>query len=244
MARLLDLPLEIRAMIFKPLLVSPTGYLVPVSRSEAYFRKWPGSLSPSGPIFYLATRSLEEAYNTLSPQKIENELDFVSPSLLRVCQAIYQETSGLFWKSNTFVFYSPSSLQTIFKRMGKFATRRIVSTCLSMPLLDHPEFTLQTLSMRVANGTLQRLDIVFQLIELHAAHLFLFNDAHSEGIVPHGELYTTFLLKLKNISKLEIPKRLIILRDRSMDESRTAEFERVIHDMEEEWGDKIYQGEP
>jgi hypothetical protein len=53
MVSLLDLPGEIRNMIWDLCLVSPTGMISPLSRRDAYHSGVPGSCSYSGPFFYL-----------------------------------------------------------------------------------------------------------------------------------------------------------------------------------------------
>ena len=78
MARLLNLPLVVRAMIFEPLVVFPTRYIEPISRMEEYRRRFPSS-SSSSPIFFLAIISDFEASEPaevllLSPEGIPNHL--------------------------------------------------------------------------------------------------------------------------------------------------------------------------
>ena len=226
-------------MIFKPLLISTTGYLEPVSRAEAFYRKWAGSSSHSGPIFYLAIRTLAEAFDPLSFRQFEKVPRFVSISLLRVCRSIYQETNALFWKSNTFVFSTPCILQSAFEKMGKFATRRMIYLGLSFPMFDLPEFAFPSAAKRVADRSLLRLDIVIHPIELHSLLLLRELSAYGEDPQEERKMYRRFLRKVNNISKLRIPKRLIIMGHGRSDESRTADYESLMHDMEESWGDKM-----
>ncbi|CZR63889.1 uncharacterized protein PAC_13786 [Phialocephala subalpina] len=116
MSRLEKLPSELRNMIYFHVLVSPTGYIEPISRNHAYYLRLPGSISHTGPFWYLNVTEpsshlpLDENFVRRRRQLSNGEKDApeysssISTSLLRTNKNIYQETFSIFWENNTFLF--------------------------------------------------------------------------------------------------------------------------------------------
>ena len=239
MARLLDLPPEIRVVIFKPLILSPTQCIEPISRIEAFRRGFPRSASSSSPIFYLAMRSDFEVSKPAESTHTEKVPEFVALSLLRVSRIIYLEISALFWTSHTFTFASPYALQTTFKGMGQIASRRITSLRLFISATDHSGPAFRSITKIAANGALQRLDLVLRKYELNRVVLVRLSTRYNGGQDTCHHPYCSFLRMLHDTSKLNIPKRLIILTEPTFDEYMLPHCGSTLEEMKQEWGDEI-----
>lgn len=96
----------------------------------------------------------------------------VSPSIARTCLQIYNETHGLFWRSNVFYFQgledsgSRIGVARTLKTMGQIASRLIQRVTIRMPLLSSNEYSglrkvLRTLSSRARLGCFKRLELVW-----------------------------------------------------------------------------------
>ncbi|KAH6671855.1 hypothetical protein B0J14DRAFT_82165 [Halenospora varia] len=111
---LLRLPVELRLMVWKLCLTSPTRRIEPIERRAAHYRKILGSNSPSGPLFYLT-------------YKEDQKTEFITLSLLRTCRQIYRDTYSLFWNNHTIVFDSPTQILQYNNKMGRFVSRCFTS---------------------------------------------------------------------------------------------------------------------
>ncbi|PMD46486.1 hypothetical protein L207DRAFT_214450 [Hyaloscypha variabilis F] len=166
MVSLLDLPGEIRNMIWDLCLVSPTGMISPLSRRDAYHSGVPGSCSYSGPFFYLQVEETKtHVERCQSTCRIEPNAPTISLSLPRTCRKIFKETNDIFWTKNTFVFRAPHELIYTFKSMGKYAQQRITS----LRLCTTPRWgnqmkwlnkTMQLLISQRSSSSLRRLELL------------------------------------------------------------------------------------
>ncbi|KAF8862538.1 hypothetical protein BDZ45DRAFT_769818 [Acephala macrosclerotiorum] len=139
MSRLEKLPPEIRSMIYFLVLISPTGYIEPISRNHAYYLRLPGSTSRSGPHWYLAATSpsqhttLDEKLSQRRTQLARGDRDppeispHISTSLLRTNKNIYQEMFPVFWEKNTFIFGNMDGIKQFQRGVGHMAFGNIKS---------------------------------------------------------------------------------------------------------------------
>jgi hypothetical protein len=168
MATLLTIPREIRDEIWKLCIVSQTGFMAPLSRNTAFYRRLPRSTSSSGPHYYLVVANPNaDTYNMCPPY----ENGFIILSLPRTCRQIYNETSHLFWTSNIFIFREPHNLICTFKGMGQTPSRCITSIRLSLGLIEGNVLeifkkAIDLLLKRQSTSALRLLDLVLNAKQL------------------------------------------------------------------------------
>ncbi|KAG9233690.1 hypothetical protein BJ875DRAFT_37148 [Amylocarpus encephaloides] len=145
MAGLLDLPPEIRKMIWSLVIVSPTKQLKTISRRHAYRLQYARSRS-KGPSFYLFIDTNKTGNKT--------DEDFLSISLLNVCRTTNNEAHPLFWDM-TFTFESPRIFMESQKRMGPMAAQCLSRVEIAVPhrgSVDNLETVLELFNKRQQAG--------------------------------------------------------------------------------------------
>jgi hypothetical protein len=141
----LDLPREIRDIIYEHVLISSTGYVAPIlDKSSRSLR------------FSLHTANGDEPSRNETTDRnkiILSNNDVLSLSLPRTCRQIWQETDGIFWSNNAFLFEDPTAMTRTLKSMGQVPSRRI-----------------ETISFRLNNRHWRVLPKAFALLASRARH--------------------------------------------------------------------------
>lgn len=183
---LLDLPREIRDIIYDYALISPTGYVTPFLCKKVPHipaRKKPGRTdSPKAnfqPYVRLHLVPCESAYypgssvHTSSNPDLEcgcslpdtisgHELP-LAYSLPQACKQIQAETDGVFWKHNAICFSNTQTFPVIMKHMGQTQSRKIRGVQLTIdPIhLNAEGFAraIKKLASRTRLGSLERIEV-------------------------------------------------------------------------------------
>lgn len=235
MAQFLDLPPEIREMIFKLLVIPPTGCIEPVSRYEGYRRKFPGSRSRIGPPLYLTVNTLLEASDPLGRTCSTTMPELVSISFMRACRITYYEAQAMFWNSSTFIFSSLSVMRTVLKCMGRIAAGRIKSIRLFTFPCGGVRFAIETLKMELYTTSLRHLDIVLRREQVETI-------VKAEWVPYMGCPRLLFEI-LGFASKVKISQRLIIPGTKTFDGADEDDTKDVIHQIERQWGERVVWGD-
>lgn len=162
----LDLPRELRDVIYEHLLISPTGYVTPIVDKRARTLR-----------FNLHTSTGRDQVTNIPSwgfpardwkKLVLSNSDVLSLSLLRTCQQIWQETRGIFWSNNTFLFQHPKSMQRTLKLMGQVPSRRIESISCSLETVFWKSLPkcLALLNSRTRHGSFQKLHLDVALDDL------------------------------------------------------------------------------
>jgi hypothetical protein len=235
MAQFLDLPPEIREMIFKLLVIPPTGCIEPVSGYEGYRRKFPGSRSRIGPPLYLTVNTLLEASDPLGRTRSTPMPELVSISFMRACRITYYEAQAMFWNSSTFIFSSLCVMRTVLKCMGKIAAGRIKSIRLFTFPWGGVHFAIKSMKMKLDTTSLRHLDIVLRREQVETIV--------KTGLVPYmGCPYLLFDI-LGIASKVKMSQRLIVPGTKTFDEADEEDTKDVIRRIESQWGERIVWGD-
>ncbi|KAH7317677.1 hypothetical protein BKA65DRAFT_483148 [Rhexocercosporidium sp. MPI-PUGE-AT-0058] len=192
MPSFLDLPREIRDEIYTYCLVSPSGLIAPyilprtptlkVSRrqvksstqkqNQKQKQKQQLHLITSPLVFTLDDPIFQNPRVFLARYKSA----YLSLSLPSTCRQIYNETTSLFWRSNTFYFDGLCEsgrglgVARTLKSMGQTASRLIESMTIQMPGLGAEYAALRkvlnTLCSRARLGRFKRLELVWGVEEV------------------------------------------------------------------------------
>ena len=163
---LLDLPREIRDIIYDHALVSPTGYVMPFSSR----RSQPPRFS-----IYTASDHAEPDHDSVCFSSDDHVL---SISLQRTCRQVYQETAGLFW-SNSFLFIDPPIAARTIKSMGQISSRQIKSISVSVEPQDWKTLPklFALLTSRARHGHFEALRLDLQRTVLKVLNLWALMDS-------------------------------------------------------------------
>ncbi|KAH8601661.1 hypothetical protein B0O99DRAFT_713669 [Bisporella sp. PMI_857] len=169
-ARLLDLPPEIRNMIWKLVILSPTGSVAPITRQDAYYRKFADSRSYS-PHTYLTISSGSDTLN------VPGRNDYITLSLIRTCRQSYHEASFVFWSQTTICMYL-SNLSGMRRHLGPMPMALIRSfhlvitplfsaiPCLRKTILSLPS-KITHLSLEISKSDMASLHTACESTEQH-----------------------------------------------------------------------------
>jgi hypothetical protein len=160
----LDLPREIRDIIYEHALVSPTGYVTPVDNKSSRPLRWSlhavnvvGDFVVNGS----STNHKEEFIIEDAVLKVDKN-GTVSLSLSRTCRQIREETSHIALSNNIVAFKNVPSMTRVLKSMGQAPSRLITSV--QLPLTCRYYRTLSKafalLKSRARHGCFQKLYLV------------------------------------------------------------------------------------
>ena len=182
----LNLPREIRDIIYEYALISRTGYITPI----------PDKSSRSPRFSVHTARELEPAAH--SNEIILSDDNTLSLSLPRTCRQIYEETSGLFWSNNTFLFPDLPTLTRTLKSMGQIPSRQIRSISVNLHPRDWRAIrkALALLTSRARHGCFENLHL-----DLHRSEFGVLTYWKHFGDAGHGERYDEVLEVLRESSK-------------------------------------------
>jgi hypothetical protein len=155
----LDLPREVRDIIYSEFFTSPTSHLlIELHMKPRTFRQ-------------ASSRGIRlQPCLPTSPLPRSDSLPYPVPTALeRTCQQIYSETHDLLWEYNTICFESPWDVMPILKHMGQRASRLIQRANFHIGMwwaLRSKEFrqALCMLASRTRQGNLREVRLV-----LHAS---------------------------------------------------------------------------
>jgi hypothetical protein len=181
----LDLPREIRDIIYEHALISPTGYITPVPDKSSH-----------SPRFSIHT-AVEPNSAADSNKTILSNNNVLSLSLPRTCGQIYAETEGLFW-TNTFLFPDLTTLTRTLKSMGQVPSRQIKSISVNL----HPRHwralpkAFALLTSRARHGCFKNLHL-----DWHRQEFGVLTYWKHFGAAGHLERYDEILEVLRESSK-------------------------------------------
>jgi hypothetical protein len=168
----LDLPRELRDLIYVHCLESPTGHIIAhlhksreASSKASSKQHLRGPLKyPRGPPKFSLHLQLQPCdARTLAPVPAALPL---AVALMSTCRQIHSETAGILWSRNVLCLEAPESAIQVFKHMGQSASRMVQRVRLYVKAKagafreEKLAKSMSMLASRARRGNLHELDVV------------------------------------------------------------------------------------